>query len=62
MTMPYKEEVMYAKEKAKINHYEDIVSDMIRTLREQQAEIERLSRENEELKRRCGVSENEVPN
>lgn len=50
---------MYTKEKAKINHYEDIVSDMIRTLREQQEEIERLSRENEELKRRGGISENE---
>lgn len=49
---------MYIKEKAKINHYEDIVSDMIRTLREQQAEIERLSRENEELKGRCGINEN----
>jgi len=53
---------MYTKEKAKINHYEDIVSDMIRTLREQQEEIERLRRENEELKERSGVSENEVPN
>ena len=53
---------MYTKEKAKINYYEDIVSDMIRTLREQQEEIERLSRENEELKRRRGVSENEVSN
>ena len=35
---------MYTKEKAKINHYEDIVSDMIRTLREQQEE-KQLERE-----------------
>lgn len=38
---------MYTKEKAK---------------REQQVEIERLRRENEELERRGGISENEVSN
>jgi hypothetical protein len=32
------------------------------TMREQQEEIERPSRENEELKRRGGISENEVSN
>ena len=43
---------MDIRQHAKINHYERILLDMVKMLREQQKEIDKLKRENSQMRQR----------